>query len=90
MKRKAEIAFGQRFVEELRRLFPDESLVGMCRRIGCCEHSFYAWEDGSAPGAMFLAKIIHLGGDIHYVLTGRRRYPEPTPDFLAEFEEEYD
>lgn len=88
MKRKPDICIGQRCVEELYRLFPNESDRRICRIIGCNKNSIEAWRNGAAPSSMFLAAILNHGGDLEYILTGRRT-TQQAPDFLAEYEEEY-
>lgn len=89
MKRKSDINIGIRAYEEVFRLFPSDSTISICRRLGCGRKLFYGWRNGCAPSAMFLAQLLELGGDVQYILTGRRTKTENTPDFLAELEEEY-
>lgn len=90
MKRRSDAEIGRRAFSEVNRLFPTESTISICRKLGCSRSVLACWRDGFAPSAMFLARLLELGGDVGYILTGRRRYPENTPDFLAEYEEEYD
>ena len=63
MKRKSEIEIGARMCAEIRRIFPDESLRGIARVLGCGKSAINSWENGSVPSAMFLARIHRLGGD---------------------------
>ena len=89
MKRKADIAIGQRFVEELYRMHPESSDRKIAVRMGCASSTIQEWREGKAPGTMYLRRFLELGGDVDYVLTGRRKPKENPPDFLAELEEEY-
>ena len=89
MKRKNDIAIGARFMEELYRLFPEKSYRDLGKIFGCSPAIFGEWQKGVTPSAASLARIMELGGDIEYILTGRRKRTEPAPDFLAENEEEY-
>ena len=72
MKRKSEIEIGVRMCAEIRRIFPNESLRGIARVLGCGKSAINSWENGSVPSAMFLARIHHLGGDVIWILTGER------------------
>ena len=89
MKRKSEIAIGERFVLELYRLFPEDSDRKLARLLGCSPTMLREWQDGRTPSGMYLARILQLGGDVEYILTGKRQIKENPPDFLAEYEEEY-
>lgn len=40
------------------------------------------------PGGILFAKILYLGGDVEYILSGKRKQKETEPDFLAEYEED--
>lgn len=67
---KGDISIGHRAYEEVLRLFPrmkDASTV-----IGCKDTNIYKWNDGVCPSAKFLARLLEVGADIHYILTGRR------------------
>lgn len=72
MKRKADIAIGQRFVEELYRMFPEHSDRKIAVRMGCSRSTIQEWRVGKSPGALYLRRFLELGGDVDYVLTGRR------------------
>ena len=89
MKRTADLLIGQRFVEELYRLVPEYSDRKIAKILGCGKSIILEWKDGRTPNGMFLASAMELGCDIEYVLTGRRKTIENTPDFLAELEEEH-
>lgn len=73
-KRKGNIEIGQRMAEELIRLFgcPTE----IYRRFGCSAKQYYHWSDGITPGGHMLAKLHYCGGDVIYVLSGRRTMDE--------------
>lgn len=71
MKRKSDIRIGQRAYAEVCRLFPDEKLTAVARQIGCDKHAIYSWRDGFAPSAMFLARLLQLGADVDWILTGK-------------------
>ena len=62
---KGDIEIGHRAYEEVIRLFP--RMKDASAAIGC-----YKWHDGVSPSAKFLARLIVLGADVHYILTGRR------------------
>ena len=90
MKRKNDIRIGKRAYSEVCRMFPGKSWTWIAKQFGCERKTFYAWRDGVAPSPMFLARFLQLGGDIEYILIGRKKPKELAPDFLAEYEEEYD
>ena len=69
-KRKAEIGIGQRMYEEILRLFPSDTEAAVA--IGCNRSSLKFWRNGSTPSAMFISRLYFAGGDVLYVLTGRR------------------
>ena len=69
-KRKGNIEIGQRMAEELIRLFGGPAEIN--RRFGCTKKQYYHWTDGITPGGHMLAKLHHCGGDVIYVLSGRR------------------
>lgn len=71
MKRKSDIRIGQRAYSEVCRLFPDKKWAYITRLIGCSDKIIYSWRDGSTPSAMFLARLLELGADIEWILTGK-------------------
>lgn len=71
MKRKSDIRIGQRAYSEVCRLFPDEKWVAVARKIGCDKKAIFSWRDGCAPSPMFLARLLQLGADIEWILTGK-------------------
>lgn len=89
MKRKTDIEIGKRFTEELYRIFPGASNRKIAKILKCSPTNIQYWADGKTPSGIYLARIIYYGGDVNYILTGRRKYPDTEPDFLAEYEEEY-
>lgn len=71
MKRKSDIRIGQRAYSEVCRLFPDKKMRYITRLIGCSEKAVYSWRDGFAPSALFLARLLQLGADVEWILTGK-------------------
>ena len=69
-KRKGDIEIGKRMAEELLRLFGRQSEIP--GRFGCSAKLVYEWAGGITPGGYMLAKLHYFGGDVIYVLTGRR------------------
>ena len=72
-KRKASIEIGQRAYKEILRLFPNKSIRQIAILLGCKRQTIQEWSEGSAPSAIFLARMIELGADVHWILTGRRK-----------------
>lgn len=66
----ADIEFGRRAAEETNRLFegPGEA----AKRLRVSRKVIYSWENGTAPSTMSLARLHYCGGDVLYILTGRR------------------
>lgn len=69
-KRKGDIEIGHRMLEELHRMYGTNSSV--VKNFGCNYNTMYSWEMGSTPGGAVLAKLHYVGGDVLYVLTGKR------------------
>ena len=69
-KHKGEIEIGYRMVEELHRLFGRKTDIIL--RFGIAREMLYAWASGVTPGGYVLAKLHYCGGDVIYVLTGKR------------------
>lgn len=90
MKRKGDIRIGKRMIEEIYRLFPGLTLREIANRLGFNRKQIYEWQGGKTPGGYYLAKILAYGGDVIYILSGKRQPQESADDFLAEYEEEYD
>lgn len=70
-KRKGDIEIGYRMVEELLRLFGTKAEA--IRKLPCERHAIGYWEEGQTPGGHMLARLHYCGGDVLYVLTGRRK-----------------
>ena len=88
MKIKGDIEIGKRFTEELYRLFPDYSNRKIASILGVDRRMINEWWRGMTPGGILFAKILYLGGDVEYILSGKRKQKETEPDFLAEYEED--
>ncbi len=69
-KRNGDIEMGHRMLEELHRLYGTSASV--VRNFRCNYNTMYSWEMGATPGGVFLAKLHYVGGDVIYVLTGKR------------------
>ena len=67
---KGDIFIGQRMREEVDRLFP--SLTVAAKAFRCDRKNFTGWMNGLTPSSIQLAKLHYLGGDVLYVLTGKR------------------
>lgn len=87
MKQKNDINIGKRAADEAYQLFPNDSTSNICNRIGGTRKLLNDWYHGCVPSPIFLARLLNLGADIEYILTGRRAKKEAAPDFLAELEE---
>lgn len=69
-KHKGDIEIGHRMVEELIRLFGTQANAK--RLFPCDKHNFEWWNNGGTPGGYMLARLHSHGGDVMYVLTGKR------------------
>ena len=69
-KRQGDVAMGYRMAEELSRLFPTQAMAA--ERLGFERKSVFFWSCGTTPSALALAKLHYCGGDVIYVLTGKR------------------
>ena len=69
-KYKGAPEIGYRMAEELVRLFgsPTEAV----RQFKCARNCVYEWSTGVVPGGYALAKLHNCGGDVLYVLTGKK------------------
>lgn len=69
-RKVADISIGKRAYQEVLRLFPKmkdaESIIG------CKNYTIYEWNKGVSPSAIYLARLLELGADIQWILTGRR------------------
>lgn len=69
-RKVADISIGKRAYQEVLRLFPrikDAESV-----IGCENYTIYKWKEGVSPSAIYLARLLELGADVQWILTGRR------------------
>ena len=67
---KGDITIGHRAYEEVLRLFP--RMKDAAAALGCKDNNIYKWGEGICPSAKFLARMIEVGADVYYILTGRR------------------
>ena len=70
-KTKVDIHIGQRMREEIDRIFPTGAAATKALR--CDRKNYSAWNNGETPNAIYLARLHYFGGDVIYVLTGKRR-----------------
>lgn len=73
MRKHTDIEIGHRALEEAQRLFPSVRKATIA--VNCGPKTIYAWRDGVAPSAIYLARMHELGADIIYILTGKRTQP---------------
>lgn len=71
MRNKADIQIGGRMYEEVMAMYG--SAAKASRALKCSRARVYEWKAGNTPGALFLSRLVYLGGDVEYVLTGRKR-----------------
>lgn len=69
-KHKGDILIGQRMAEEIYRLFPTNNSAA--RAFHCDRKIFRYWQLGGTPSGFYLARLHYLGGDVIYLLTGKR------------------
>lgn len=69
-KHKGDIEIGRRMALECYRIFG--AAKNAAQQLQCHKNSVYEWEQGKVPGASLLAKLHSCGGDVLYVLTGKR------------------
>ena len=69
-KRKGDITIGQRMAEEVYRIFGSYDKASNGLR--CGKNAITYWKGGGTPGGFVLAKLHYCGGDVVYVLTGKR------------------
>lgn len=68
--RKYDCDIGIRFVTECIRIFGTQAEA--LRRLNAEKTTFYSWRSGSTPSSFWLAKLHYLGGEVMYVLNGKR------------------
>jgi len=71
VKKKTDPMIGVRAAQEFQRLFPVKKDGDLA--LGCGKHTVYEWTDGTAPSAVYLQRLMELGADIDYILTGVKR-----------------
>lgn len=69
-KHKGNIEIGYRMSEELIRIFGTRANV--IRQFPCGKNAFDYWQGGGTPGGYMLERLHYHGGDVLYVLTGKR------------------
>lgn len=71
-KLKASAEIGNRLADELLRMFPNETIKGICKKVGADRRALSNWRRGDVPSTIYLQRLHYLGGDVIYVLTGKR------------------
>jgi hypothetical protein len=67
---KADIEIGKRAYKEVVRLFA--SMAEAKKKLRCNSRgNIYKWNNGVAPSARYLRRLLICGADIQYILTGR-------------------
>lgn len=80
----ADIERGKRLGEELDRLLPEAGRSERAKRFGVAETTLANWEAGASIRNDALAKLVGMGADVLYILTGSQRPPsEPLQTQLA-------
>lgn len=69
-KPKGDIEIGHRMIEELVRIYGTKA--NAIRQFHVNRNAIDRWRDGATPGGYVLAKLHYRGGDVIYVLTGKR------------------
>lgn len=69
-KRVSDAAIGKRAYQEVLRLFPGMKAAETA--LGCTYYPIYQWRKGAAPSAVYLARLLELGADIQWILTGKK------------------
>ena len=69
-KHNGDITIGHRMVEEVYRVFGSHKEV--IKHLGCWNNAISYWGQGGTPGGFTLARLHYFGGDVIYVLTGKR------------------
>lgn len=67
---KADIEIGRRMYEESIRLFG--SVPKAAKALGAERKTPWSWDGGATPQTRFLVRLHYAGGDVMYVLTGKR------------------
>ena len=69
-KHKGDIEIGRRMEEEVYRVFGSHSNAISC--LECGKNALSEWRNGGTPGGHMLAMLHYFGGDVIYVLTGKK------------------
>lgn len=69
-KKTCDIEIGKRMYLECLRLFP--SHTSTAKHFGISHFTIYKWNEGVSPSANNLARLHYAGGDVIWVLTGRK------------------
>ena len=69
-KTKGDILIGKRTREEVDRIFPSFTVAALA--LNCDRKCFTMWSHGLTPETMKIAKIHYYGGDVLYILTGKK------------------
>ena len=69
-KHKGDIEIGRRMAEEVERIWLAKGKT--IQQLGVGRNSLHDWRDGKTPGGYMFQKLYYIGGDVMYVLTGRR------------------
>ena len=70
-RRKADVRIGYRAAEEALRL-SGYSVTHAAILLGGERKLVYTWAEGNAPTAIFLQRLLEMGADVTYILSGRR------------------
>ena len=70
-KRKADVRIGYRAAEEALKL-SGYSVAHAAVLLGGERKLVYSWAEGNAPTAIFMQRLLELGADVTYILSGRR------------------
>lgn len=73
MKHKAPLEIGYRMIEEMYRLHPNKSDRQLAKMLGVSPTMISAWKTGVTPSANYLVTLLHMGGDIDWILIGGNR-----------------
>ena len=68
-RKTADISIGKRAYQEVLRLFP--KMKDAEKVVGCTDYTIYQWNKGVSPSAIYLARLLDLGADIQWILTGK-------------------
>ena len=70
-KKTCDIEIGKRMYQECLRIFP--SIADVVKYFSCGGYTPYKWGQGVSPSANNLARLHYAGGDVMFVLTGRKK-----------------